>query len=410
MARIRTIKPDFWTDEKVVELSMPARLMVLGSLNFSDDNGNLDRSPKKLKMQVFPADAIDCEPLIQEVIAQGMLIEYSVSGKTYLHIKGFRKHQVINRPSKSNIPEPIFSDESCGAHGGLGDPSLTEGKGKEGKGKDKIQPTVDLTVDRSCADSQVASPAEHQVEQQGLWPEDDGEDAEGCTDEPGCLPPAEDDEPVKGVTEADIAKIFDYWRQTMDSPRSKLDDKRKRTIRNALKMGYPPRDLCRAIQGCALTPHNQGNNDRGQKYLGLHVCLGSADQIDRFVANSTAPPKAPEKKGDNVIPGWWNSDELAKQQAALVGVGGPLPSESRETWHARIRAAIDNGGKPLAPLAASVLKPAEPESLRVELTPEQKAERSAALLGALRKPPPDAVPVAAVPSSTSIGDWIANIS
>jgi len=137
MARIRTVKPDFWTDEKVVELSMAARLTVIGSLNFADDNGNLERSAKKLKMQIFPADSIDCEPLIQEVIAQGMFNEYSVNGKNYLHIKGFCKHQVINRPSKSNIPAPSFSEESDATQAALTEPSLTEGKGKEGKGKEE---------------------------------------------------------------------------------------------------------------------------------------------------------------------------------------------------------------------------------------------------------------------------------
>jgi hypothetical protein len=44
MARIRTIKPEFWTDEKVVECSFEARLMFIGMFNFADDKGNLVRS------------------------------------------------------------------------------------------------------------------------------------------------------------------------------------------------------------------------------------------------------------------------------------------------------------------------------------------------------------------------------
>lgn len=136
MARIRTIKPDFWTDEKVTECSMSARLLFIGIWNFADDNGNLQRSAKKVKMQVFPADAVDCEPLIQELIAHGMLIEYSVSGDLFLHIKGFKKHQVINRPSKSNIPQPSFND------GSLSDPGiLTDGREGKGKEEDKDPPS-----------------------------------------------------------------------------------------------------------------------------------------------------------------------------------------------------------------------------------------------------------------------------
>lgn len=127
MARIRTIKPDFWTDEKLTECSLSARLMFIGMLNFADDNGNLAASAKKLKMQIFPADNIDCQPLLDELITHGVVIEYSVSGDKFLNIKGFKKHQIINRPSKSAIPEPTFTEDSVSSHGVITD-------GKEGKG------------------------------------------------------------------------------------------------------------------------------------------------------------------------------------------------------------------------------------------------------------------------------------
>jgi len=130
MARIRTVKPEFWTDEALTECSMSARLMFIGMFNFSDDVGNIERSSKQLKMKIFPADNIDCEPLVHELMTHGILIEYSVSDKKYLHIKGFRKHQVINRPSKSNIPEYNSVNDA----GTLTEDSLREGKGREGKG------------------------------------------------------------------------------------------------------------------------------------------------------------------------------------------------------------------------------------------------------------------------------------
>lgn len=106
MARIRTIKPEFWTDEKIVECSFEARLMFIGMFNFADDKGNLVRSPKRIKMQIFPADMIDCEPLIKELSLAGLISEYSVNGVEYIHIDGFSKHQKINRPSATTIPTP----------------------------------------------------------------------------------------------------------------------------------------------------------------------------------------------------------------------------------------------------------------------------------------------------------------
>ena len=139
MARIRTIKPDFWTDETLTECSLSARLLFIGSWNFADDNGNLEHSAKQLKMKIFPADDIKVTPLLNELVAHGLLIEYSVSDKKYLHIRGFLKHQVINRPSKSNIP-PF--DDSLRTHGTLPEDSLREGKGREVEGKGRELNTI----------------------------------------------------------------------------------------------------------------------------------------------------------------------------------------------------------------------------------------------------------------------------
>lgn len=133
MARIRTIKPEFWTDAALMECSVSTRLLFIGTWNFADDNGNLDRSAKQIKARVFPADAIDCEPLIQQLMTHGLLIEYAVNGKKYLHIQNFTKHQVINRPSSPHCP---LHDDSLNTHGALHDDSLREGKGREGNGKE----------------------------------------------------------------------------------------------------------------------------------------------------------------------------------------------------------------------------------------------------------------------------------
>jgi hypothetical protein len=154
VARIRTIKPDFWTDEKIVELDFATRLFFVGSWNFADDNGNLQRSAKKLKMQIFPADAIDCEPIIQSLMAHGLLSEYEVNGDKFLHINGFRKHQVINRPSKTGLPCP----DSCTAHEVLTDDSLTEGKGREGKGKEEEGGESTVSGSREAVSPTIPNP------------------------------------------------------------------------------------------------------------------------------------------------------------------------------------------------------------------------------------------------------------
>ena len=136
MARIRTIKPEFWTDDRITECSLSARLLFIATWNFCDDYGNLQFSPKQLKRWIFPDDQLDILPLLKELITHGLLTEYSVNDEIYLHIRGFTKHQIINRPSKPQHPEfnsslithSILSESSYTTHNGM------ERKGKEGKG------------------------------------------------------------------------------------------------------------------------------------------------------------------------------------------------------------------------------------------------------------------------------------
>jgi hypothetical protein len=114
----------------------------------------------------------------------------------------------------------------------------------------------------------------------------------------------------------DICSVFDHWKSMMYHPGAKLDEKRKRLIRAALKMGYTVGEICDAVTGCNLTPHNMGHNEQGQRYDGLHIILRSADQIDRFIANSKNPPralsKADRKTQQNINAAQeWLADKLA---------------------------------------------------------------------------------------------------
>lgn len=95
MARIRTIKPEFWTSEQVMECSPTARLLFVGMWNFCDDGGNHPASAKTLKAEVFPADdftADSIQGMVDELVAQGLLLPYEADGKRFLHVTGWH-HQ-----------------------------------------------------------------------------------------------------------------------------------------------------------------------------------------------------------------------------------------------------------------------------------------------------------------------------
>ena len=136
MARIRSIKPEFWSSEQIMDLSRNARLAFIGLWNFCDDGGNHPASQRTLKAEIFPGDDLTADEvrgLIDEMLSAGLLKTYEVDGKAYWHVTGWH-HQRIERPT---IKHPEFKDDSASDHGAITEHSTPEWKGEEGKGKDK---------------------------------------------------------------------------------------------------------------------------------------------------------------------------------------------------------------------------------------------------------------------------------
>lgn len=143
MARIRTIKPEFWTSEQVADCSPNTRLLFIGMWSFCDDNGIHPASLKRIKMEVFPSDSIsesELQTAIKELITSRLLSEYDVAGKRFWQVTGWHNHQRIDRPTyKFPLPTeiekpegaPIIDEQSPTIQRELAEQSTTEWKGKE---------------------------------------------------------------------------------------------------------------------------------------------------------------------------------------------------------------------------------------------------------------------------------------
>jgi hypothetical protein len=133
MARIRTIKPEFFTSEDIVGLSPMARLLYIALWCEADKEGRLVWKPVTFKLRYLPGDACDARALCQEIVDAGLVVLY---GEGYAYIPSFKAHQHINpRESESQLPDPASTREArvatrqarvSDAQGGR------EGKGKEG--------------------------------------------------------------------------------------------------------------------------------------------------------------------------------------------------------------------------------------------------------------------------------------
>lgn len=111
MARARNIKPGFFRNADLVELPFEARLLFIGLWTIADRAGRIEDRPKQIKMELFPADNMDCDALIEQLASTGMVQRYEHDGKRYLQVVNFTKHQNPHRDEKaSTLPGPCGFD------------------------------------------------------------------------------------------------------------------------------------------------------------------------------------------------------------------------------------------------------------------------------------------------------------
>ena len=109
MARIRSIKPEFWTSAQLLECSTNARLLFIGTWTFADDAGRHPWSAKQVKAEIFPADNFAEKQVLGwliELETNGLIVRYSFEGKEFFYIAGW-KHQRIDKPQSPKYPDPI---------------------------------------------------------------------------------------------------------------------------------------------------------------------------------------------------------------------------------------------------------------------------------------------------------------
>lgn len=141
MARIRTIKPDFFRSASVARLSYRARLTWQGLWTYVDDLGRGRDDPRDIKGQIWSQDDevtwLEVVADMDELAAAGKLLRYEIAGEKYFLIPSWSEHQKISKPTPSRFPEPSGSTP-----GGL--PAGREGN-REGnrEGKDDNLPRCD---------------------------------------------------------------------------------------------------------------------------------------------------------------------------------------------------------------------------------------------------------------------------
>lgn len=106
MARARNIKPSFFLNEDIVELSCEARLLFIGLWTLADREGRLENRPKKIKMSLFPADDINVSEQLSNISKYGFIELYNADDTDVIQITNFVKHQTPHGLEKdSELPD-----------------------------------------------------------------------------------------------------------------------------------------------------------------------------------------------------------------------------------------------------------------------------------------------------------------
>jgi hypothetical protein len=112
LARIRSLKPEFWTDRKLArQHSRDARMLYMALWNQADEHGRVLGDPRWIKGNCLPyEDDIDNDGIVRlldELTASGRVQRYAVDEDPYLFLPKLARHQRLESAKvPSRLPAP----------------------------------------------------------------------------------------------------------------------------------------------------------------------------------------------------------------------------------------------------------------------------------------------------------------
>ncbi len=111
MARIRSLKPSFFTDSELAALPALHRIAFQGLWCHADKAGRLDDKPRELKVKVLPFDDCDFDAILDDLSkpkdgGAGFIVRYQVGAKRYIAVSKWEHQHPHHKEPDSLIPGP----------------------------------------------------------------------------------------------------------------------------------------------------------------------------------------------------------------------------------------------------------------------------------------------------------------
>lgn len=144
MARIRTIKPEFWKHEELSALPEATHMLAAALLNYADDFGYFNANPMLIRAECFPLrePSVSVPESLRSLHEMGYL-EFATGsdGKRYGRIVHFAEHQRVSHATPSKIQAMAMDWENSGESPenfqNPPEPLRPEGNGRERKGTEE---------------------------------------------------------------------------------------------------------------------------------------------------------------------------------------------------------------------------------------------------------------------------------
>jgi hypothetical protein len=110
MARIRSVHPGLFIDDAFMELSMGARMLLVGIWGQADDQGVFEWRPKSLKAAIFPGDSGEIDDMLGELVDRRFVKPFDHEGKRYGACRNFMVWQKVKNPSyRYTLPQDYLN-------------------------------------------------------------------------------------------------------------------------------------------------------------------------------------------------------------------------------------------------------------------------------------------------------------
>ena len=111
MPRIRTIKPEFWGDEKLAPMPPIDRLVFLGLVSLADDQGRLVDNLKTIDGAIFSETEDSSRDSLAALASAGRIVRYTAaSGQKLIQVANWSKHQKVDHPKRELLHGPTAED------------------------------------------------------------------------------------------------------------------------------------------------------------------------------------------------------------------------------------------------------------------------------------------------------------